>query len=320
MVQIQINKNNENQRLDKYLLKYFNKAPKSFIYKIIRKKHIKLNGKKAVGNEILKTNDVINIFLSDETIANFKEDKRIPQTEQNFKIIFEDKNIILCYKPIGLVSQPDAKNKQNSLNDQLIFYMYKNNEYKKNDDFTPSICNRLDKNTSGIVCFGKNLKSLQSLNFAFKEDLIDKYYLTAVYGNINKKGTIELYHKVENNKAILSHKHIEGSKKIITHYEPLVNKDGKTLLNVKLVTGKTHQIRASLEYIGHPIMGDKKYNKNVLDKVDFNLKYQFLHCYKIHFKKQQTVLDYLSNKTFFCEHMDKSFKNVLDFFDYKIKE
>lgn len=320
MVQIKINKNNENQRLDKYLLKYFNKAPKSFIYKIIRKKYIKLNGKKAVGNEILKIDDIIDIFLSDDTIANFKEDKKIVQTEQNFKIIFEDKNIILCYKPIDLVSQPDAKNKQNSLNDQLIFYMYKNNEYKKNDDFTPSICNRLDKNTSGIVCFGKNFQALQALNFAFKENLIDKYYLTAVYGNINEKGTIELYHKIENNKATLSQKYIEGSKKIVTHYEPLANKDDKTLLNIKLVTGKTHQIRASLEYIGYPIIGDKKYNKNALNKEDFNLKYQFLHCYKIHFKNQQPFLDYLSNKTFLCEHMDKSFKNVLAFFDYKIKE
>ncbi len=317
MLEIKINQLNENQRLDKYLLKFFNKAPKSFIYKMLRKKNIKLNNQKANGNELIFNKDTIQIYLSDETINNFKEQKEIKKTSLDFKIIFEDENIILCYKPINLVSQPDKTNKTNSLNDQLIFYLHKNNQYKNSCDFTPSICNRLDKNTSGIVTFGKNLKSLQSLNNAFKCDLIDKHYLTAVYGNIKNAGSIELYHKKDKNKAILSKEYIEGSKKIITKYTPLVNKDNKTLLDIKLLTGKTHQIRASLEYIGYPIIGDKKYgdikNKNV-----FNLSYQFLHCYKIHFKNQEGYLSYLSNKTFVCKDMDKSFKNVLKFFNYSI--
>ena len=258
MIEIIIDKTNENQRLDKYLLKYLNKAPKSFIYKMLRKKNIKLNNKKATGNEIILNKDIINIYLSDDTINSFKENKKVEKTNQDFKIIFEDKNIILCYKPIGLVSQPDINNKNNSLNDQLIYYMYNNKEYDLSSDFKPSICNRLDRNTSGIVTFGKNLKSLQSLNSAFKEDLIDKYYLTAVYGNITKKGSIELYHTKKNNKAILSKNYLPNSKKIITQYEPIANKDNKTLLNIKLITGKTHQIRSSLEYIGYPIIGDKK--------------------------------------------------------------
>ena len=317
MVEIKINELNENQRLDKYLLKFFNKAPKSFIYKMLRKKNIKLNNKKATGNEIISNNDVIQIYLSDETINNFKEEKDIPKTNLDFKIIFEDKNIILCYKPINLVSQPDKQNKNNSLNDQLIFYVHKNGEYSKSSDFTPSICNRLDKDTSGIITFGKNLKTLQSLNKSFKDDLIDKYYLTAVYGNITKPGTIKLYHKKEGNKAILSKEYMPDSKKIITEYSPLVNKDNKTLLNIKLITGKTHQIRASLEYIGYPIIGDKKYNNNK-NNDNFNLKAQFLHCYKIHFKKQEDYLNYLSNKTFVCGHMDKSFENILKFFNYNI--
>ncbi len=317
MVEIKINKSNENQRLDKYLLKYLNKAPKSFIYKMLRKKNIKLNNKKAEGNEIIINGDIINIYLSDETISSFKEEKQINKTNSDFKIIFEDNNIILCYKPIGLVSQPDDKNKNNSLNDQLIYYIYNKNEYNNNCDFTPSICNRLDKNTSGIVTFGKNLKALQSLNNAFKNDFIYKYYLTAVYGNITKSGKIELYHTKKDNKVILSKEYIPNSKKIITEYEPIANKNNKTLLNIKLITGKTHQIRASFEYIGYPIIGEKKYNQNSI-KDKFNLKYQFLHCHKLHFKKQDEFLSYLSNKTFTCEYMDNSFKNVLNFFNYNI--
>ncbi|WP_317368273.1 RluA family pseudouridine synthase [uncultured Tyzzerella sp.] len=316
MVEIKINKLNENQRLDKYLLKYLNKAPKSFIYKMLRKKNIKLNGKKAEGNEIIISGDIINIYLSDDTINSFKEDKQINKTNQDFKIIFEDKNIILCYKPINLVSQPDISNKNNSLNDQLIFYMHNKGEYILSSDFTPSICNRLDRNTSGIITFGKNLKALQSLNKAFKNNLIDKYYLTAVYGNVTQSGTIELYHKKDGNKVVLSKKYIPNSKKIITEYQPIANKDNKTLLNIKLITGKTHQIRASLEHIGYPIIGDKKYNNNNFNH--FNLKYQFLHCYKIHFKHQDEFLNYLSDKTFICKNMDNSFKNLLDFFNYNI--
>ncbi len=317
MIEIKINKTNENQRLDKYLLKYLNKAPKSFIYKMLRKKNIKLNNKKAEGNEIITDGDIINIYLSDETINNFKENKQINSTKQDFKIIFEDNNIILCYKPINLVSQPDLNNKTNSLNDQLIFYMHNKGEYTSSSDFTPSICNRLDRNTSGIVTFGKNLKALQSLNKAFKDDLIDKYYLTAVYGTITKKDTLELYHKKENNKAIISKEYIPNSKKVITQYEPIATKDNKTLLNIKLITGKTHQIRVSLEHIGYPIIGDKKYSNNKnLD--NFNLKNQFLHCYKISFKEQDEFLSYLSNKSFVCKYMDISFKNVLNFFDYEI--
>ncbi len=316
MIEIKINETNENQRLDKYLLKFFNKAPKSFIYKIIRKKYIKLNGKKANGNEILVNNDILNIYLSDETINSFKEDKIIEKTSQDFKIIFEDENVILCYKPTNLVSQPDKENKNNSLNDQLIFYMYNNNEYSKSSDFTPSICNRLDKNTSGIVTFGKNLKALQALNNAFKNDLIDKHYLTAVYGKITKPNIIELYHRKEGNKAILSKDFMPNSTKIITEYKPIKTKDNKTLLDIKLITGKTHQIRASLDFIGHSIIGDKKYGN---DKENiFGLNHQFLHCYKISFKEQTGYLDYLSNKTFVCKYMNKSFKKVLDFFDYSI--
>lgn len=314
MKEININENNENQRLDKYLLKYFNNAPKSFIYKMIRKKNIKLNGKRALGNEILKKNDIISLYISDETIGNFKTEKEIIKTKRDFKIIFEDENIIICYKPINLVSQPDKENKENSLNNQLLYYLYEKGEYNKNDDFTPSICNRLDRNTSGIVIFGKNFKALQCINEAFKNKTIDKYYITAVEGILEGKDTIKLYHLKKDNKAIISDKYFEGAKEIITNYETLAIKDNKTLLKINLLTGKTHQIRASFEYIGYPILGDKKYNNNK-DNI-FNLKNQFLHCYQVTFKEKNSFLNYLYNKSFFCEYMSKEFKNILNFFDY----
>lgn len=316
MEEIKINENNENQRIDKYILKYLNKAPKSFVYKMFRKKNIKLNGKKCEGNEILKKNDIINVYLSNETINTFKEEKYIKKTNKDFKIIFEDNNVIICYKPINLLSQPDKNNKDNSLNNQLLYYLYEKGEYKNTEDFTPSICNRLDRNTSGIVIFGKNFKFLKSINEALKNKTIEKYYLTAVEGILKEKNTLKLYHNKKNNKAIISKEFFENSKEIITEYEPISIKDNKTLLKIKLITGKSHQIRASFEYIGYPILGDKKYNFSNA----FNLKNQFLHCYKIKFKEKSNCLNYLFNKTFLCDYMSKDFQNVLDFFNYKIKE
>lgn len=316
MKEININENNENQRIDKYLLKYFNNAPKSFIYKMLRKKNIKLNGKKALGNEILKKNDIISLYISNETINNFRQEKEITKAKKDFEIIFEDENIIICYKPINLVSQPDKENKENSLNSQLLYYLYEKGEYNKNEDFTPSICNRLDRNTSGIVIFGKNFRALQAINKAFKNKNIEKYYITAVNGILEGRNTIKLYHLKKGNKAIISNKYFEGAKEIITEYEALAIKDNKTLLKINLLTGKTHQIRASFEYIGYPILGDKKYNGNKNNL--FNLKNQFLHCYQVIFKEKEPFLSYLYNKSFFCKYMSKEFKDILAFFNQKI--
>ncbi|MDE6181607.1 MAG: RNA pseudouridine synthase [Eubacteriales bacterium] len=143
--------------------------------------------------------------------------------------------------------------------------------------------------------------------------------MTAVNGIIKEKGTIKLFHKKnKDNKAIVSENYSEGSKEIITEYTPICQKDNKTLLEIKLITGKSHQIRASFEYIGHSIIGDKKYNKE--NNNIFNLKNQFLHCHKIKFNEKNNSLNYLANKTFVCKYISKDFKNVLDFFEYEIKE
>lgn len=317
MLQIKINAENENQRIDKYLLKYLNKAPKSFLYKMFRKKNIKLNEHKIIGNEIIKNGDIIEIFMTHDSIKSFKEEKQILKLNFDFKIIFEDDNIIICYKPIGLNSQRDIKNKSNSLNDQLLYYMKSRGYTFK--DFTPSIVNRIDTNTSGIVIFAKNFKSAVALSDMLKDKLIEKRYLSVVCGKLKSSDTITLYHSKKKDKVIVSKDEIPSSKKIITKYKTLATKNNMSLLDIDLVTGKTHQIRATFEYMKTPILGDNKYNDNYKNKPNiFNLKNQFLHSYKITFLEEYGYLSYLNGRTFVCNYMSKSFQNILDFFNYKL--
>lgn len=322
MIELKIGYENENQRIDKYLMKYLNNAPKSFIYKMIRKKNIKLNNKKMDGSEILKNGDFINLYLADETINKFRVENEIHKTDKDFDIVFEDDNIILAYKPIGLISQPDLNNKNNSLNDQLIYYLYEKGEYTSSSDYKPSICNRLDINTSGIVCFGKNFKTLQTLNYCFKNKDVDKYYLTAIHGELSKKEVITLYHRKYENIVTVSETKKDGYKEIITECTPILTKGNMTLVEVKLITGKTHQIRAVFDYLGYPIVGDAKYNssnsiKNNKSNI-FGMKSQFLHGYKIKFGDIQGELKYLSNQTFICKQMSKKYEEVLSYFQFNI--
>lgn len=317
MEQLQISEQEQGQRLDKFLLKYLNKAPKSFIYKMLRKKNIKYNSKKAQGNEIIQKDDIINIFLSDDTINGLKEEKHINKTNFQFDIIYEDQNIIICNKPAGLIVHPDKNNSKDTLNDQLLYYLYQKGEFdiNKNSTFTPSICNRLDRNTSGIVIMGKNLASVQELNEIFRCNKIDKFYLTIVKGVIKKNGIFNLHHlKSDDNIVKVCDYPIEGSKNIITEYFPIRNNGKFTLVNIKLITGKSHQIRASFFYKGFPIIGDRKYGDKNINKYfeeKYKLKYQFLHSYKVIFNQSNGILNYLHQKEFTADLNSK----ILDNFD-----
>ena len=202
MKEIKITEQQQNQRLDKFLLKYFNKAPKSFIYKMLRKKRIKYNGKKGEGNEILQKGDCLQLYISRETMESFMEQKAIYKAERHFAIVYEDDDLLVVSKPAGLVVHPQNNNDRNTLIDQILYYLYEKGEYTptKESTFTPAICNRLDRNTSGIVIAGKNLKAVQAVNDAIAKGNINKYYITLVKGSITQHGKVVSYLKKDSEK------------------------------------------------------------------------------------------------------------------------
>lgn len=305
MQEIQIGKNEAGQRLDKLLGKYLNTAPKSFLYKMLRKKNIKLNKKKAEGNELLKEGDVVSLFLSEETISSFQKKKEIkaPSLDNNKKlsIIYEDENVLILNKEAGILSQKAQKD-DISMNEYVVSYM-KDKRKGKDDLFTPSICNRLDRNTSGILLAGASLKGSQTLSHLLRERQIDKYYVTVVKGQVNDLLSVKGFlHKDEKtNKVQLMDKPFLNASPIETEIIPLQVQGDYSLLMVKLITGKTHQIRAHLAYTGHPIIGDSKYGDTGVNRKfrdQYKLKHQLLHAYKVIFPKMEDNLSNLSEKTF----------------------
>jgi 23S rRNA pseudouridine955/2504/2580 synthase len=281
-------KNEADQRLDKLLAKYLNKAPKSFLYKMLRKKNITLNGKKADGSEKLAQNDEIKLFLADETIEKFSEIS-VQEVSEKIDIIYEDSNILIINKEVGMLSQKAEKDDV-SLVECIISYLLASNQITREElrSFKPSICNRLDRNTSGIVVAGKTLVGLQTMAELFKSRSIDKYYQCIVKGQIREDQLIEGYLKKDDNTntVTISPKPFEDADYIKTYYEPIRSNNEFTLLRVKLITGRTHQIRAHLQSIGHPIIGDFKYGHRAVNermKKEFGLSNQLLHAYQLRF-------------------------------------
>ena len=321
MQEITIGKNEAGQRLDKFLAKYMNLAPKSFFYKMMRKKNITLNGKKCEGAEKLNEGDVVKLFLSDETIEGFTEKtvQKIQKVKkQKLDVIYEDDEILLINKPSGMLSQK-AKESDVSLVEYLIDYLLDTGAVTEESmrSFRPSVCNRLDRNTSGIVACGKSLAGLQMLSEVFRDRSIHKYYQCIVVGSMRESRTIDgwLLKDEASNKVRIFQNEVEGSLQIKTKYEPLATNGRYTLLKVTLLTGRSHQIRAHLASIGHPIVGDPKYGMgrgNASKRMSggrpsqsaqsaeekYQIRSQLLHSYRLEFPELAEPFAYLTGKAF----------------------
>ena len=306
---ITVHKQEEGQRLVKLLGAYLKEAPNSFFYKMLRKKNITLNGKKADGTEKLKCGDEIRLFLSDETYEKFagkvQPKEKFPTAKLN--IVYEDSNVIFINKPAGMLSQKSVPSDV-SLNEYLLGYLEKSGQWKQEESkaFRPSVCNRLDRNTSGMVICGKSMAGLQQMAALLKDRSLHKYYLCLVKGVMTESQHLEGYLlKDENsNQVKIFQKETEGAAHIITEYEPLYTDGEATLLKVTLVTGKSHQIRAHLSSIGHPIIGDPKYGDrkvNAFFRETHGIKNQMLHAWKLTFPELAEPLDNLSEKSFEAE-------------------
>ncbi len=322
MKEIIVDKNESDQRLDRFLKKYLDKAPQGFVYKMIRKKNIKLNGVKAQPENTIYEGDKIQLYLSDETIEKFIAEKVEIKSTLIPNIIYEDDNILLINKPVGILSHGASKEFEENIVDSMISYLIQKGEYvpRIEKTFTPSICNRLDRNTSGIIIGAKNYQTLKLINDAIKEGKIRRFYKTIVYGSMERAFTAEgfLSKNEDKNKVKILPDDIEGTKKVITVINPLKVKNGYTLLEIELITGRTHQIRAHLSSMGYPIIGDRKYGDKTINK-KFNDKYsldnQWLHGYKIEFKGLDGELKYLNGKIFVGDLKGKIAEVEIDIFN-----
>lgn len=304
MKEIIITNQEEKQRLDKFLLKYMNKASKGFIYKLLRKKRIKLNGKKAEGGELLQAGDSLRLYLSEETLASFMQEQAIPTAERHFAILYEDDDILAVGKPAGLLSHPESSEDKATLIDQILHYLYEKGQYSPSAEstFTPALCNRLDRNTSGIVLAGKTLKGVQGLNEAIRMGGVDKYYITLVKGEVREPGEITAFlsKAAGKNQVRISDTAGADGRHSCTRYRPLAYSDGVTLLEIHLVTGRTHQIRGHMQSIGHPVVGDRKYGDAEMNRrfrQAFALSNQFLHSARVEFSHMGEELSYLEGKS-----------------------
>ncbi len=305
MKEVIIDKNEHDQRLDRFLGKYLGNAPRGFIYKMIRKKNIEVNGKRARPETTIYEGDVVQLFLSDETIEKFRTVKTTVDSNLKLDIIYEDENILLINKDIGILSHGTGGEFEENIVDSMIGYLIRKGDYvpRIEKTFTPSICNRLDRNTSGIVVGAKNYQSLKSINEAMKYSKIRRFYKTIVKGNVKKGFQARGYlsKDEEKNMVEISKEKTQGSKQVVTNIEVLKNKGGYSLLEIELITGRTHQIRGHLSSLGYPVIGDRKYGDRSINNIfreRYGLDNQWLHGYKIQFNGLDGELEYLNGKIF----------------------
>ena len=305
MKSFSISKNDSGQRLDKFISKAVPNLPQSLMYKYIRMKRIKLNGKRGEISQKLALGDTVDMYINDEFFAPVAEHYDFLHASKHLDIVYEDENILLLDKKVGLLSHPDDTEYNDTLITRIKRYLYEKGEYNPKDEnsFTPSLVNRIDRNTGGIVIAAKNAESLRILNQKLKDRELEKYYLCVVHGSIpQKSGTLEgwLIKDEKKNKVTVYPQKRNGAKEIRTKYSVKAENKGLSLVEVELLTGRTHQIRAHFASIGHPLLGDGKYGTNELNKAHGGYKKQFLYSYRLKFTftTDAGVLNYLNGKDF----------------------
>ena len=305
MRELVVKKNDANQRLDKFLLKKFKTMPKKMAYMYIRKKCVKVNGKKATPEVMLKENDLLTFYIKDEFFDNIQEENyESLKAPKNLKIIYEDENIILLDKKPGVIVHQDKSYHFDCLLLRLQHYLYDNGEYnpKEENCFAPALVNRIDRNTGGIVIGAKNAESLRILNQKMKDRELHKFYLCLLINKPKKDNAILSDYLIKNektNKVTVLRNEKQGAKKILTKYSVLETNNNLTLCEVELLTGRTHQIRAHMSSIGCPILGDNKYGNKKLNQ-KYSLSKQCLYSYKLafDFTTDSGILSYLDKKDF----------------------
>lgn len=303
---ITVNKNDAGQRLDKFLSKAIKGLPTSMMYKFIRTKKIKVNRKRTEQKYIVCEGDEIQLFIKDEFFDLPEKDMgALGKITPKLNIVYEDDNVMLLNKRPGVLVHRDADGGENTLIMHVQAYLYQKGEYdpEREQSFAPALCNRIDRNTGGIVIAAKNAEALRLMNEKIKNDELTKTYLCLVHG-VPQKREAELRGYLrknsKDNMVEIRDKEFPGAKEIITRYRVLktYGKD-RALLEVDLITGRTHQIRAHMAHIGHPLLGDGKYGINREERAE-GYKYQALYAYKLYFKKTEdrNALSYLEGKTF----------------------
>ena len=305
MRELIIGKNDAGQRLDKFITKTLD-LPMSLLYKSIRLKKIKVNRKRAENNTILNEGDTIQCFLAEEFFEKKVDEHSFESISVKLDIIYEDENIMLLNKRPGVSVHEDENGSTNTLITHIQAYLYQKGEYRPDEEqsFAPALCNRIDRNTGGIVIAAKNAEALRVMNEKIKYREIDKFYLAAVHGipkpeSATIKGWL-LKDDKQNMVKVYEKNPPRTAKEIITKYKVVAKKTDSALIEVELLTGRTHQIRAHMAHIGHPLVGDGKYGINKNDRAK-GYKYQALYSYKLRFSfdtSTPTALDYLNGKEF----------------------